>query len=95
MENKYCAPGLAYYCPYVQGCEEEGKYAVMIIKRPLTPFNSRIKKHFNWNSLEGERVTCLLRRVICKDLSEVLEEDKSESGEEFEAFFYKGKKLSK
>ena len=91
MENKYCVPGLAYYCPYVQRCEEEGKSAVILIRRPLMPFNSKIKKHFNWNSREGERITCLLRRVICKDLSDLLEEDEFEFGEEFEAFFTKRK----
>ena len=80
MENKYCVPGLAYYCPYVQRCEEEGKSAVILIRRPLMPFNSKIKKHFNWNSREGERITCLLRRVICKDLSDLLEEDEFEFG---------------
>jgi len=73
-ENKYCFPGTEYNCPYAQRCADEGKRSIFIVKRPLTSFNSKIKKHFTWNfSPESKQITCLLRVIINKDLPSLIE----------------------
>jgi len=72
MEHTYCIPGLVYKCPYALRCEAEGKSSIVLVTIPITPLNSKIKKHFVWNQ-EGFQRTCLLRRITHKDFPDLIE----------------------
>jgi hypothetical protein len=89
MENQYCLLGTAYSCPYLLRCEKEGRQAVMIAKIPLNAFNPK-RKHFAWNNISrGERITCLVRMVSCKDFPDLTEEILEWEENENEVMFIK------